>query len=230
HLDIIGLALVAIGVFLAGVDYFHWAGGTVGNGTVKATKFVLGEIGYAFPVGMVAAGGLVLGRELQVLSAVRPVRTGTICLVAALTLALTAGTLDLGPGQVSERAIFHASAMEARGGIIGAVEYWVSSHLFSTVGSHILAVFLLLAGVILLSGAGIASWIRVTGDRVLAGGRGVGVGVGGSRGGIRLSEPDDDDYQDVVRPVTAAGRSSFEIPEPETAELVVRATHVEAPA
>ncbi|MHB8692398.1 MAG: DNA translocase FtsK [Solirubrobacteraceae bacterium] len=224
QLDILGLALVAIGIFLAGVDYLHWAGGTVGNGSVKATKFVLGELGYAVPVGLIAAGGLVLARELRVLGSVKPVRTGTICLVAALTLALTGGTLGLGPGRVGSHAIFHAAAMEPRGGILGAVEYWASSHLFSTVGSDILAVFLLLAGAILLSGATLASWIRITGHRVLD----------VTRGGIELSPADSRDVEhDFGGPITAAGRSAasegFEIPEPETAELIVRATHVEAP-
>jgi S-DNA-T family DNA segregation ATPase FtsK/SpoIIIE len=223
QLDILGLALVAIGIFLAGVDYLHWAGGTVGNGSVKATKFVLGELGYAVPVGLFAAGGLVLARELRVLGSIKPVRTGTVCLVAALTLALTGGTLGLGPGRVGSHAIFHAAAMEARGGILGAVEYWASSHLFSTVGSDILAVFMLLAGAILLSGATLASWIRITGNRMLD----------VTRGGIELTPAERlEDEHDFGGPVTAAGRSAsegFEIPEPETAELIVRATHVEAP-
>ena len=239
QLDIIGLALVAIGVFLAGVDYFHWAGGTLGDGTIKGTKFILGEIGYAIPVFLGLTGAFVLTREFDLIVRTRPLRTGAICLVMALTLALTAGTLGLGPGRVASGAIFHPHAIEARGGIVGALEYWTSSHLLSTVGSDILAVFMLIAGVILLSGATLASAIRVTGDRMIDTTRiirGGGIELSPPRSRSRGGHPDEDDEDPDAgfgTPMTAAARSAagepFEIPEPETAELIVRATHVEAP-
>jgi S-DNA-T family DNA segregation ATPase FtsK/SpoIIIE len=221
QLDIVALALIAIGIFLAGVDYFHWAGGTLGNGTVKSTKFLLGEIGYAIPVGLIAAGGLVLARELRPPD--RPLRTGSVCLVIALTLALEAGTLGLGPGRVAAGQIWHAGTLEARGGILGAAEYWVSSHLFSTAGADILAVFLLVAAVILLSGATLASAIRVAGAQVAQTGQAIrrtgetAAPSAGRRSPAREPDELDDD------------ENRFEIPEPETAELVIRATHVEAP-
>ncbi len=230
QLDIIGLALVAIGIFLAGVEYLHWAGGALGNGTVTGTRFVLGEVGYGVPVAVCAGGGLVLARELR--PPERPLRTGTICLVAALTLALSAGTLGLGPGRVPSAAIFHAHAMEDRGGIIGALEYWVAGNLLSTVGADILAVFLLVAGSILLTGATLASAIRVTGTRVMQSGRQIrrpGPGPG------RPRAPETAAGRDAApTAATVAGRAlddedPFAIPEPETAELIVRATHVEAP-
>ena len=230
HVDILGLALIAIGIFLAGVAYLHWAGGTLGNGAVKGTKFVFGSLGYAVPAALVATGALVLIRELR--PPARPMRTGVVCLTAALTLALAAGTLGLGPGRTPPHEFWRASAFESRGGVIGQGELWVVSHLISTLGADILAVFLFIAGLILVSGATLASVIRFTG-----------AGVAGTGRALRRST---EDFAATMsrRPATVAGRTAArdqaftpaeQEPEPllppelDTAELVVRATHVEAP-
>src|SRR5581483_2881859 len=165
HIDIAGLALIAAGVFLAGVAYLHWSGGTLGNGAVTAMRFVFGALGYAVPAALVATGALVLARELRLPA--RPLRTGVICLTAALTLALAAGTLGIGPGMLHGTNFWRSSLFEARGGLVGQAELWASSHLLSNLGSHVLAVFLLIAGVILVSGATLASVIRATGTQVV---------------------------------------------------------------
>ncbi|MGI8863126.1 MAG: DNA translocase FtsK, partial [Solirubrobacteraceae bacterium] len=235
HVDIIGLALIALGIFLAGVGYLHWAGGALGNGAIKGTRFVFGSLGYAIPAALVLGGALVLARELRPPG--RPLRTGAICLVAALTLALAAGTLGIGPGALSGHSFWHPGAFESRGGIIGQAEFWVVSHLLSTLGADILAVFLFLAGLILISGATLATVIRATGS-----------GVAGTSRVLRRST--EDLAATVARrpastlaPATqAARRASLENepeppfrpepllpPESDTAELVIRATHVEAP-
>jgi S-DNA-T family DNA segregation ATPase FtsK/SpoIIIE len=224
HIDIIALALIAIGVFLGGIAYAHWAGGALGDGAVRATRFVFGVLGYAVPAGLVAGGGLILARELR--PPARPMRTGVICLVAALDLALAAGTLGFGPGPVAAHHYWHAAAFESRGGVIGQAELWLASHLFSTLGAHILAVFMLVAGLILVSGATLAGGLRLTGAGV----------VGTSRALRRSTE----DLAATVarRPATAAARAaeaeafasaSLLPPEPDTNELVIRAPHLEAP-
>jgi S-DNA-T family DNA segregation ATPase FtsK/SpoIIIE len=226
HVDIIALALIAIGIFLGGVAYAHWAGGALGGGAVRAARFVFGALGYAVPAALAAAGALILAREFR--PPARPIRTGTICLVAALTLALAGGTLGLGPGPASAHDFWRPVSVESRGGIIGQAEFWVASQLISSLGASILAVFLFIAGLILLSGATLAGVMRMTGESV----------VGTSRALRRSTE----DLRGTVarRPATAAARASsvpaemFESeallpPEPETGELVVRATHVEAP-
>ena len=226
QIDVLALALIAVGVFLGGVEYAHWAGGAVGDGVVRATKFCFGVLGYAVPAALVAGGGLILARELR--PPARPLRTGVICLVAALTLALAAGTLGIGPGQVPADHFWHSTAFETRGGVIGQAELWVTSHLFSTLGSSVLAVFLFIAGVILVTGATLAGAIRATGT-----------GVAGTGRALRRST---DELRATVarRPATAAGRAGADArpeypsepllpPEPDTTELVVRATHVEAP-
>ncbi len=225
HIDILALAMIAVGVFLAGVAYLHWAGGALGNGTVTSMRFLLGALGYAIPAGLVAGGLLVLMRELR--PPARPIRTGTVCLVAALSLGLAAGTLGIGPGAAPARWFWHPSAFESRGGIVGQAELWVVSHLFSRVGAHILAVFLFLAGLILVSGATLASILRLTGT-----------GVANTSRALRRSTEE----LATRRPATAVARARYEPedsladdpelllgPEPDTSELVVRATHVEAP-
>ena len=37
QVDIVALALIAIGLFLAGVAYLQWSGGTVGEGAITAS-------------------------------------------------------------------------------------------------------------------------------------------------------------------------------------------------
>ncbi len=226
HVDIVGLALIAIGIFLGGVAYLDWSGGTLGDGAVTGMRFVFGAAGYAVPAALIAGGALVLAREIR--PPARPLRTGTVCLTAAITLALAARTLGLGPGALHGARFWRPSAFESRGGIVGQGELWLSSHLFSTLGAHILALFLLAAGLILVSGATLAGIIRVTGARV----------AGTSRALKRSTE---EIAASVRRPATEAGRAlggfsdqsdESELmlpPEFDTAELVVRATHVEAP-
>jgi S-DNA-T family DNA segregation ATPase FtsK/SpoIIIE len=242
HVDIAGLALVAVGIFLASVAYLHWSGGALGNGAVTSMRFVFGALGYALPAVLIAAGGLVLARELR--PPARPMRTGLVCLTAALTLVFAAGTLGIGPGALHGHDFWRAALIERRGGIIGQAEFWAASHLLSTVGAHILAIFLLIAGLILVTGATLAGFVRA-----------MGVGVAGTRGTVRRQAGS---FASATRrPATAAARTAaarprrprtadpdpgFEAlpepeeppelilpPEPDTSEIVVRATHVEAP-
>ena len=242
HIDILGLAMIAVGIFLAGVAYLGWSGGTLGDGAIRAIRFVFGRLGDVVPAAMVVGGALVLLRELRPPG--RPMRTGLIVLAAAITLALAAGTLGLGPGRAPAALAWRPISFEARGGIIGQVEFWVSASLISSVGSQILAVFMFLAGAILISGATIANLMRATGAGVATTGR-----------AVRRTTADIAQTAGVRRPATAAARAAAAArasraaservgepgegpeaepeplfpPEPDTSELVIRATHVEAP-
>jgi len=221
HVDIIGLGLIAVGILLGGVAYAHWDGGTLGNGAITALRFVFGALGYVVPAALVVAGGLVLMREMRPPG--RPLRTGIICLTCSITLALAAGTLGVGPGAVPSSEFWHAAAFETRGGILGQGELWVTSHLISTVGADILAVFAFVAGLILVTGATLAGIVRATG-----------AGVAGTTRAIRRSTEGMAATR-ARRPATEAARARVAAtepvlpPEPDTSELVVRATHVEAP-
>ncbi|MDQ6744643.1 MAG: DNA translocase FtsK, partial [Actinomycetota bacterium] len=59
HVDIIGLGLTAVGIFLAGVAYLHWAGGALGDGAIRGSRLLLGQLGYAVPATLVLGGALV---------------------------------------------------------------------------------------------------------------------------------------------------------------------------
>ncbi|HSC02226.1 MAG TPA: DNA translocase FtsK [Solirubrobacteraceae bacterium] len=226
HVDILALGLIAVGILVGGVAYAGWDGGTLGNGAVTAMRFVLGALGYVVPAALVVFGALLLARELR--PPVRPLRTGAVCLTASITLALAAGTLGVGPGAAPAEEFWRASVFEDRGGVVGQAELWVSSHLISTLGADILAVFLFVAGLILVTGAGVAGVVRATGARVAGTTRVIRRSTEGMTASVR-------------RPATAAARARageaysdepvepLLPPEPDTSELVVRATHVEAP-
>jgi S-DNA-T family DNA segregation ATPase FtsK/SpoIIIE len=161
HLDLIGLGLVAIGVFLAFPLYLGWDGGAAGHAAKDGLAYLVGKVSYGVPVAIAAAGAILVLRP--VLPAVRPFRSGALCLFAALTLMLAAGTFGIGPEGV-RHGYWNAPFFEQRGGIAGdALLYCVASAV-STIGAHILAVFLLLAGVLLLTGASVAGILRATGS------------------------------------------------------------------
>ncbi len=160
HLDLLGLALVCLGVFLAFPLYLGWDGGRAGEAIVRGARYLAGEIAYAAPVALVAAGAILVMRP--VLPAVRPFRSGALCLLASSTLALAAGTLGLGPGPAAEH--WRSALFEQRGGIVGDALHYATATLFGGVGSHLVAVFLFLAGVLLLTGASVAGVLRATGN------------------------------------------------------------------
>jgi DNA segregation ATPase FtsK/SpoIIIE, S-DNA-T family len=158
HLDVVGLALVAVGVFLA---FPLWHGGSAGAGgdrIVEALELALGRVAYAVPAELVACGAVLVLRP--VLPAVRPLRAGALCLLAATTLAFAGGTLGLGPDTPS--ASWAQDALRARGGAVGEALLDATTRLFSPTGAHILAVFLFVAGVLLLTGASVAGVLRAT--------------------------------------------------------------------
>jgi S-DNA-T family DNA segregation ATPase FtsK/SpoIIIE len=228
HIDILALALIAVGIFLGGVAYVGWAGGALGDGAVTAMRILLGALGYVMPAGLVLGGALILARELR--PPTRPLRAGTICLTIAITLALTAGTLGLGPGAPVAGALWRVSSVKPRGGILGAGEYWICTHLISRAGADILAVFLLIAGAILVSGAGLAGALHRTGTGVASTGRALrdvsvearSGALGRRGGGVAAGHPDADDEADDDRDgdldTTPAGDENAPTPEWEISE------------
>jgi DNA segregation ATPase FtsK/SpoIIIE, S-DNA-T family len=157
QVDLIGLGLIAVGVFLATVLYFHWEGGKVGAGMADGLRFAFGAIAYVVPVAVIAAGGILVLRP--VLPTTRPFVPGALCLFAALTLALAAQTFGLGPDGV-RHGFWHQAWFEARGGGLGEAELWLTSTLLGMAGAQIVAVFLFLAAALLLTGATVAGVVR----------------------------------------------------------------------
>jgi S-DNA-T family DNA segregation ATPase FtsK/SpoIIIE len=158
QLDLVGLALVAAGVFFGCLIYLSWDGGAGGMRAVNGLRDLVGAVHYVIPVALVAAGAIVVLRPM--LPTVRPFRAGGACLFAALCLGLAAGTLGLGPG--GSAVHWDAEWMRPRGGVLGEALYWGVSSALGSLGAHIVAVFLFLAAVLLLTGASIAGVVKAT--------------------------------------------------------------------
>jgi len=157
QLDLVGLGLVALAVFLAFPLWLGWEAGAIGAALTDGLAWAFGVLKWAAPLALALAGGLLVLRP--VMPAVRPFRAGAIVLFVALELALGAGTLGLGPGG-PHGPFWQRELFELRGGIVGEAELWVAATLLGTVGAHILAVFLFLVAATLLTGASVASLMR----------------------------------------------------------------------
>jgi len=197
HFDVIGLAVLAIAVLLGFVLYAHWDGGRVGDSLAKGLAWLIGEARLGVPVALGATGALLWMRPL--LPTVRPFRAGAILLFGAAALALA--------GNGPLHGFWSSTYFRAHGGVLGQGELWLASRLLGITGAHILAVFLALAGIVLVSGGSLAAAIR--------------------NGGVLIARATRERRQ-----AAAATRQVERVipPEPEDRELVVRATHVEAPA
>src|ERR1700730_8447244 len=158
--DVLALALVALGIFMGFVLYLGWDGGHVGHGLAVALGWAVGRARSLAPVALVVGGGAML--MAPVLPALRPLRTGGLCLGAAIVLALAAGTLGVSAG-TPQGAQWSSSFLSPRGGALGELMYVTAHRLVQQVGVDILVVFLLIVGVILLTGASLATALRATG-------------------------------------------------------------------
>src|SRR5829696_4626966 len=161
QLDLLGLGMIALAVFFCFLVYGGMDGGPAGDWTVDSLRWLLGAVHYGVPAALLAAGAILVLRP--VLPAVRPFRAGAICLFAALCLGLAAGTLGLGPDG-GRPDFWDPEWVRTRGGMAGEALYWGTSTLLGSVGSHIVAVFLFLAGVLLLTGASVAGVVKATAD------------------------------------------------------------------
>lgn len=216
QIDVLALALVAVGIFLGGVAYGVWAGGSLGHGVMNLLELLGGRLAYLAPIGLVLGGLRVLARDIELAPASRPLRSGSLLLLAALALAFAAGLF--GPGATPTRGSWAASVVQPRGGLLGGVEYYVAAHLLSGAGADILAVFLLLAGVILLSGATFASALNWSHRHALALHRGSGIHSATRRAELRAERMRHGGHGDgdVEPPLV--------VPEDTQHDLVVRAT------
>jgi DNA segregation ATPase FtsK/SpoIIIE, S-DNA-T family len=244
--DVLGLGLVAVGVFMAFVLYGpggpSTSGGRVGHATAVALGWCVGEARVLAPVALVVGGGALL--LAQLMPTRRPLRTGGLCLFAAVTLALAAGTLGVsggtpahGPAPEEWRSAF----LQTHGGILGQALYWAAHRMVQTAGVDILVVFLTLVGVVLLSGASLAAVLRATGNGLMDTSRVLRARASAleqvSRGIL------EERTQGVRARVVVADGDSVQPPEPapdtltgaprgggQAGDLIVRATHVEAPS
>jgi DNA segregation ATPase FtsK/SpoIIIE, S-DNA-T family len=135
HPELVGLGLLAFGLFLASVLWLGWNGGYVGGWIGDALDSFLGGVAYALPLALVVVGGLMVGRSDLV--DVRPFRTGLFVFTVGLLLTLG-----------SEGGYLGSTLGDALGLALGST------------GVAIVGVLGLLAGALLLSGASAGALIR----------------------------------------------------------------------
>src|SRR5262249_26130504 len=135
--ELLGLALVAFGLFLGSVLWAGWNGGYVGGWIGDAFQALIGGLAFALPIALVVVGGLMVGRSDLV--DVRPFRTGLFFF--ALGVLLT-------PGR--EGGLLGSRLNDALGLALGGT------------GVAIVGILFLLVGTLLLTGASAGALIRRT--------------------------------------------------------------------
>jgi S-DNA-T family DNA segregation ATPase FtsK/SpoIIIE len=142
HLELIGLGLVALGVFLSSVLYLGWSGGMAGGWIADLFTATIGAAAYAAPVVCLSVGGLMVARSALV--DVRPFRTGLIVTAFGLLTVLGAD----------------------HGGAFGRGLEKLFSTLLGTTGTTLVGVLALVIGSLLLSGASAGALVRRSGHAV----------------------------------------------------------------
>jgi S-DNA-T family DNA segregation ATPase FtsK/SpoIIIE len=142
HLELVGLGLLALGLFLASVLYLGWSGGMVGGWVAGGFTATIGAAAYVAPVLFGTVGALMIARSALV--DVSPFRTGLV--VTSFGLLATLG--------------------EAHGGALGRGLERLFGTLVGATGTTIVGVLALVVGALLLSGASAGALVRRSGHAV----------------------------------------------------------------
>jgi DNA segregation ATPase FtsK/SpoIIIE, S-DNA-T family len=161
HFDLIGLVMVAVGVYCSFVLYLGWDGGRVGSWLESALEHTVGRVEYIVPLMVFGLGLALIARPM--IRAPRALNVGALLILLALLLAFAAETLGLGPDRPVRHGYFEPRFYTEHGGAIGEALYWASTTLFQRLGAQILAVLMLLSGALLLTGMTIANLVANAG-------------------------------------------------------------------
>jgi DNA segregation ATPase FtsK/SpoIIIE, S-DNA-T family len=169
--DLVGGGLLALGAFLAFVEYLGWNGGVAGHKLHTALHLVIGRAGAVVPPLLIAVGAAIFLRSP--LARLRPLRTGAGVCLATLILALS--TTD-------------TTAAERHGGLVGAYARIGLTGLVGPIGVSILVVLGALVGAVLVTGASLGVVIGASGRHV-ARAAGAGVRLSAETGRRYLERP-----------------------------------------
>jgi S-DNA-T family DNA segregation ATPase FtsK/SpoIIIE len=164
HLDLIGLGLVLVAIYLVFVLYFGWQGGRLGTGLSDGLTYLFGMIALLTPVALLIAGGILMFRPS--LPSTRPLRTGAALLLGGMLLAFAAGTFGFAGGRGDSVVYFDSSWFPEHGGVVGESLYWTAATMLQPFGAHLLAIFSLLAGVLRLTGTTVAAVVSGSGSAI----------------------------------------------------------------
>jgi S-DNA-T family DNA segregation ATPase FtsK/SpoIIIE len=137
--ELLGLALLALGLVLGAILYVGLDGGAVGSWLADVLEDVIGSAAYVLPVALVVLGGLLLARSD--LLDVRPFRLG------------------VGVGFLGLMTLLGKDS----GGFLGLAVGGTLAALIGETGAAIVGSALLLAGLLLVSGASAGAVLRRTG-------------------------------------------------------------------
>ena len=161
HLDLLGLGLVAVGIYLGFVFYVGWDGGPVGEWLTSALATLAGRIAYVVPIAVAGWGAALIMRPF--VSAPRALNAGVILVLASLLLAFAAETMGLGPAHPARHGYFDERFYTVHGGVLGEGLYWSATTLFQRLGAQILAVLMFVSGVLLLTGTTVSTLLSGAG-------------------------------------------------------------------
>ena len=164
HLDLIGLGCVVLGIYLVFVLYFGWDGGRLGSGLRDGLKYTIGLVAYVIPISLFAAGAILIFRPN--LPSTKPLRAGVACLVGGLLIAFAAGTAGIAGGREASVGSFDPGWFPDHGGVIGESMYWALATALQPFGAHLVAVFALIAGILLLTGTTVAAVLSRSGKAI----------------------------------------------------------------
>ena len=182
HLDLIGLGLVACGVYLACVLYGGWDGGPVGGWLKTAFEGAAGRIAYVAPLALAGWGVAFVMRPF--LPSPTALNAGGILVLAALLLAFAAQTGGLGPAHPVRHGFFEPSFYRTHGGVAGEALYWSATTLFQRLGAQILAVLMFASGLLLLTGTTVSGLLSHAGRAA----RSAGTGTRGLAKTVRMAQ------------------------------------------
>ncbi len=161
HLDVIGIFLAAIGLYLGFVLYGEWDGGRVGAWAETGLTYAFGRVAYVVPVALACWGLSLMMRPF--VEAPAALNAGGILILCSLLLAFAAETAGLGPDSILRHEYFEPRFYTEHGGAAGEGLYWAITSLFQRLGAQIVAVGMFVSGILLLTGATVAGVVAATG-------------------------------------------------------------------
>ena len=248
-LDLIGLALVALGAYLVFLLYLGGQGGSLGDGLREGLLHSLGAGAYLLPPALFVASALMIFAPDT--SVERPLRAGGVVLAFGFLLLLGSG---FPAGRSGSDGFFDSSWYPSHGGAVGEALYWGFSSTLRPAGALIVAIVALVAGLLMATGwtlGGIVGRVRAVFRNGLAAvgaatshlGKRVGQSAPSEPGGIETElrqieeegeevtvgiwEEDADSEETVI--VEPPGDTAPVGPEPDTAEVELEGLQAPGP-
>jgi S-DNA-T family DNA segregation ATPase FtsK/SpoIIIE len=232
HLDLIGLGLIAVAVYLGCVLYVGWDGGPVGDSLKGALTDATGRVAYLVPIAVAVWGAGLMMRPM--IKAPAAFNAGAILIVASLLLAFAAETAGLGPSHPARHGYFQQPFYSVHGGVLGEALYWAATSLFHRLGAQILAVLMFVSGLLLITQTTVSSLLKGAGRVARTAGAGTReiaktVRMNTGQGALGDFEPNGRDIA-ITRagPTEALSTASLSDPAPDEAETTRFAGEEEA--